>query len=211
MKILDISRSLHAKTPTWPGDTPFQFNVNWTKEETGSVNIGSVTMSVHTGTHVDSPFHFDSNGQKVSDMNLVSFVGPAYVIDVQNIQKIKLVDVKEKLATHSNKRILFKTNAWLEDDTFPTSIPTLKLEVIEYLHQLHVPLIGLDLPSVDELDSKELPIHNKLHECNIMILEGLDLSSIYEGEYELIALPLKLDGADGSPVRAILKKEKDVD
>ena len=204
-KLIDISRTLHSKTPTWPGDTPYQFKLNWTKEETGSVNVGSVTMSVHTATHVDSPFHFDSTGKKVSEMDLSSFIGPAYVIEVPNLQKIHLDDVKDKLALHEKKRILFKTNAWLEDDIFPTSIPTLHEDVVTFLHQLNVPLIGLDLPSVDELDSKELPIHNELHKCNIMILEGLDLSSVEEGEYELISLPLKLDAADGSPVRAILK------
>mgnify|MGYP005749667967 FL=1 len=205
-KIIDISRTLHSKTPTWPGDTPYQFKLNWTKEETGSVNIGSVTMSVHTATHVDSPFHFDSNGKKMSEVDLDPFIGPAYVVDVQDMNEILLEDVKEKLNNQQGKRIIFKTNAWIDENTFPTSIPTLHVEVVNYLHQLKVPLIGLDLPSVDALDSKELLIHHSLHEKNIMILEGLDLAHVPEGEYDLTALPLKLEHADGSPVRAVLIK-----
>lgn len=207
MKIYDISRPLKAEIPTWPGDTPFSYSLNWSKKDTGSVNVGSVEMSVHTATHVDAPFHFDSNGAKMAELDLAAFIGPAVVLDVTKIEKIDREIVESQLMANSKKRILFKTNAWVKEEEFPITIPTLLPEVVEFLKELEVPLIGVDLPSVDELDSKELAIHHLLHEANIAILEGIDLSEVSPGEYELVALPLKLEEADGSPVRAVLIKQ----
>ncbi|WP_223700604.1 arylformamidase [Sutcliffiella deserti] len=207
MKIHDISRILNNHTPMWPGDTPFSYTLNWSKEETGSVNVGSIEMSVHTGTHVDAPFHFDSTGKKIVNMDLSVFIGPAIVLDVTNKATISYEDIAQSLKAHPQKRILFKTNAWKQEDEFPSTIPTLSKEVIELLKELEVPLIGVDLPSVDKLDSKELPLHHLLLEANISILEGIDLRMVEEGEYKLVALPLKLEDADGSPVRAILIEE----
>ncbi|MCM3616764.1 arylformamidase [Sutcliffiella horikoshii] len=206
MKVYDISRPLSEKTPTWPGDTPFSYNVNWSKQHTGSVNVGSVKMSVHTATHVDAPYHFDDKGKRMDELDLSVFIGQAIVVDVSKHQSVELDHVEELLTLHPTKRILFKTNAWKEKEKFPTDIPTLSANVVRLLGSLHTPLIGVDLPSVDYLDSKELPIHHALHQANICILEGIDLSEVEEGEYELIALPLKLKGTDGSPVRAILVK-----
>ncbi|WP_078381334.1 arylformamidase [Sutcliffiella halmapala] len=206
MKIYDISRPLKAETPTWPGDTAFSYSLNWSKEETGSVNVGSIEMSVHTATHVDAPFHFDNKGAKMAELDLAVFIGPAIVLDVTNVAKINREIIADSLKANAKKRILFKTNAWVKGDEFPTSIPTLHSDVVELLKELEVPLIGVDLPSVDELESKELSIHHLLHKANIAILEGIDLREIEEGEYQLVALPLKLEESDGSPVRAVLMK-----
>ncbi|KMJ58222.1 kynurenine formamidase [Bacillus sp. LL01] len=207
MKVYDISRQLSESTPTWPGDTPFNYTVNWSKEHTGSVNVGSVKMSVHTATHVDAPFHFDDNGKRMDDLDLSIFMGPAVVVDVSQHETVELNHVEETISLHPTKRILFKTNAWEMEEEFPVKIPTISVEVVKLLEKMQIPLIGVDLPSVDELDSKDLPIHHTLHQANICILEGLDLRKVEEGEYQLIALPLKLKGADGSPVRAILIKD----
>ncbi len=206
MKVYDISRQLGENTPTWPGDTPFSYTVNWSKQHTGSVNVGSVKMSVHTATHVDSPFHFDENGKRMDELNLSIFMGPAFVVDVSSYETVELTHVEDIITQHPTKRILFKTNAWKKEEEFPTNIPTLSVDVVKLLGKMQTPLIGVDLPSVDDLDSKELPIHHALHQANISILEGLDLREVEEGEYELIALPLKLKRTDGSPVRAILVK-----
>lgn len=206
MNVFDISRPLSENTPIWPGDTPFSYHVNWSKQHTGSVNVGSVKMSVHTATHVDAPFHFDDNGKRMDELDLSVFMGQAIVVDVSQYETVELSHVEETISQHPAKRILFKTNAWLKKEEFPTEIPSLSVDVVKLLERLQIPLIGVDLPSVDNLDSKELPIHHALHQANICILEGLDLTEVEEGEYELIALPLKLKGTDGSPVRAILKK-----
>lgn len=206
MKVYDISRQLGESTPTWPGDTPFSYSVNWSKQQTGSVNVGSVKMSVHTATHVDAPFHFADDGKRMDELDLSIFMGPALVVDVSNNKAVELEDVEEFISSHPSKRILFKTDAWVKEEEFPIEIPTLSVEVVRLLGDLQTPLIGVDLPSVDNLDSKELPIHHALHQANICILEGLDLREVEQGEYELIALPLKIKGSDGSPVRAILMK-----
>jgi arylformamidase len=204
MKIFDISRPLNNETPTWPGDTPFSYKVNWSKEETGSVNVGSLEMSVHTATHVDAPFHFDSNRERIADLDLSVFLGPAFVLDVSSLQEITKEHIEKIIIRHPAKRILFRTDAWKDETVFPSMIPTMSMEAVKLLEVLEVPLIGVDLPSVDQLDSKSLDIHHALYKANIAILEGVDLRGIEEGEYQLAALPLKVSEADGSPVRAVL-------
>ncbi|MCA1319294.1 arylformamidase [Bacillus tianshenii] len=207
MNIYDISRTLHCKTPTWPGDTPFSYSLNWTKEETGSVNVGSIEMSVHTATHIDAPYHFDEKGAKVDQLDLSVFMGRAIVVDVSKLKELNRVSLEALLKGQEKKRVLFKTNAWEDEEVFPEGIPSLKLDAITLLKELSVPLIGVDLPSVDQLESKDLEVHHLLHETNIAILEGIDLRNVDEGEYQLVALPLKIEGADGSPVRAVLVRE----
>jgi arylformamidase len=82
MKIIDISRRLENGMPVWPGDTPFQYEVSWSKAESGSVNVGSLSMSTHTGTHVDAPFHFDDNGKRMIELDLELYMGPVRVLDM---------------------------------------------------------------------------------------------------------------------------------
>ncbi|MCA1064197.1 arylformamidase [Rossellomorea aquimaris] len=203
MKIIDISRPLHNNTPVWPGDTPFGYSLKWTKADTGSVNVGQLTMSSHTGTHVDAPFHFDSAGQRIIDLSLEKFMGPALVVSMEGAAEISPEQLEEVDFTGIQK-ILFKTNAWKNPDRFPDSIPPITKDLSPYLKEKGIDLIGVDLPSVDPLDSKELASHHSLQEHGIGILEGIVLNGVKPGRYELIALPLPLKEGDGSPVRAIL-------
>ncbi|WP_064094296.1 arylformamidase [Rossellomorea aquimaris] len=203
MKIIDISQPLHSGIPVWPGDTPFSFSLNWTKEDTGSVNVGQITMSSHTGTHVDAPFHFDSKGGKILDLPLERFIGPAIVISVDDTMEIGRQHI-EKIDLTGIKKVLFKTNAWKNPERFPERIPAIQKELASYLRDKEVDLIGVDLPSVDPLDSKDLKAHHSLHENDIGILEGIVLKDVEPGRYELYALPLPLQEGDGCPVRAVL-------
>ncbi|WNB92994.1 arylformamidase [Bacillus sp. NEB1478] len=205
MRFIDISMPLYNGVPGWPGDTPFSFELAWTKEQSGSVNVGKLEMSTHTGTHIDAPFHFDGDGKRVFDLPIELYSGPAIVIDVSGEQEITLNSIKEKLKT-GTKRVLFKTNCWSDRTTFPEKIVPVMPEIVPFLKDCGVGLLGVDMPSVDHLDSKELDAHHTLHEHHIHILEGLVLDDVAEGEYELIALPLALKEADGSPVRAILRE-----
>lgn len=207
MKIIDISRPLHNDTPVWPGDTPFSFSLNWTKEETGSVNVGQLTMSSHTGTHVDAPFHFDSDGKRILDLPLERFMGPAIVVSVEDAAEISPEQMKG-IDFSGIKKVLFKTNAWKSPDQFPDSIPPITKELSPFLKEKGIDLIGVDLPSVDPLDSKDLVAHHSLRENDIGILEGILLNDVEPGLYELVALPLPLQEGDGSPVRAILIDRK---
>jgi len=205
MSLIDISRRLQNGMPVWPGDTNFSFELSWTKEESESVNVGKLTLSTHTGTHIDAPFHFDENGKKVIDLDPNLYVGEARVIELLDVESIKKVDL-EAFSLNGVNRLLIKTNSWKNDNDFPERIPHIEKDVAAFLKENGITLLGIDVPSVDPLDSKELVAHHALHENGIHILESIDLRSVSEGDYELIALPLPLTDADGSPVRAVLRK-----
>ncbi|WP_077622529.1 arylformamidase [Sediminibacillus massiliensis] len=204
-KWIDISQPLHAGIAHWPGDTPFSYELTFSKEETGSVNIGKITTSLHTGTHVDAPFHFQNDGAKILDLDINVFIGPCLVINAAGHKQIS----KEFLQRHpleGAQRILFKTVSNGTPDIFPDEVACLTIEAVDYLQEKEIVLIGVDVPSVDMLDSKNLPIHNQLHQHGIYILENIVLDNVASGAYELAALPLPIKGADGSPVRAAIRK-----
>lgn len=204
MDIYDITLPMRTNLACWPGDTPYQFG--WTARRTAgsSVNVGQLTMSVHTGTHTDAPFHFDDGGPTVELLPLEPYIGRARVVDVRGRRLIGR-DAVESLDLASTPRVLFRTDAWTDHSRFPAVIPVMDTGLPQWLHQQGVRLVGVDLPSVDAIDSKDLPVHHALGACGIAILESLDLGSVPAGVYELVALPLKIAGADGAPVRAILR------
>lgn len=204
MKLIDISRKLGGNVPTWPGDTPFSFSLAWTKAESGSVNVGKLEMSIHTGTHVDAPFHFDNEGKRIYDLDLHLYIGKALVVDMKNKVSIGASDFAD-VDLHGVERVLICTDSWINQNVFPETITYLRPDLASFLAEQGVRLIGVDVPSVDPLDSKELSAHHQLHENGIHILEGLNLHKVEPGFYELIALPLPLAEADGSPVRAVLR------
>ena len=203
MKIHDISMMLNSDVAEWPGDTSFQFNLNWTKQQSGSVNVGQITTSTHIGTHIDAPFHFDDNGEKVHELPLENYIVEAIVIDVSG-QDVISRELLRKVDLAAAKAVLFRTNAWTNRTVFPKEIPTFDVEVVEWMVENDIVLFGVDLPSVDAITSKDLPMHHALGNAGRYILEGLVLDEIVEGTYRLIALPLKIEGGDGSPVRAVL-------
>lgn len=202
---IDISQRLDENVAVWPGDTPFSYKVNWSKEESGSVNVGQINMSIHTGTHIDAPFHFDNDGKRVIELDLDLYIGSARVIHLPNKTSIGVNELSN-IDLEGVTRLLIRTDAWRDRSVFPQTIPHIQPELAAYLSELGVRLIGLDLPSVDPLDSKELSAHHELAGHEIHILEGLVLDDVLPGDYELAALPLPLVEADGSPVRAVLKK-----
>ncbi|MFC3884157.1 arylformamidase [Bacillus songklensis] len=202
---IDISQRLDEKVAVWPGDTPFSYHINWSKEDSGSVNVGQITMSIHTGTHIDAPFHFDDEGKRVIDLDINLYIGPARVIHLSNKTKIG-ADELQSVNLEAVTRLLIYTGAWQNRSVFPETIPHIEPELASYLSQRGIRLIGLDLPSVDPLDSKELSAHHELARHGVHILEGIVLDDVAPGDYDLSALPLPLAQADGSPVRAVLKK-----
>ncbi|MBS4172644.1 arylformamidase [Bacillus sp. FJAT-49736] len=204
MTWIDISQPLTNNIAVWPGDTPFHYEVEVTKEQSGSVNIGKVIMSVHTGTHIDAPFHFDTNGGKVKDLDISIYVGNARIIDVSHLNKIGAKEL-EDYDLEGVSRLLLKTKTTSTPTIFPNSIPVFCSDLGPYLHQIGVKLFGVDVPSVDPLDSKDLETHHALFDNGVHILENVVLDEIHPGDYYLVALPLKIEEADGSPVRAIIK------
>ena len=207
-RIIDITSPVSPDLAGWPGDTPYRFDLAWARGAGASVNVGRVVMSIHTGTHVDAPFHFDDAGATVDQLALHPFLGPARVVDVRGQPGGIHPGLLDPLDLSPTPRVLFRTDAWLDRTRFPAAIPVLDPAMPGYLQARGVILVGFDLPSVDPIDSKTLPIHHALAEAGIAILEGLDLARVAAGPYELIALPLRLVGADGAPVRAILRRAK---
>jgi|SRR5690625_1103495 len=202
--IIDISRKLNDETPNWPGDTPFSFKISWPMEQSGSVNVGQITTSCHIATHVDAPFHFDSDGQTIDELPLDVFIGEALVADFSGKSEISVNDL-ENVQLDGVRRVLLKTDAWTDATVFPEEIPFLDPAIGSFLKEKGIELLGVDLPSVDPLKSKTLDTHHALHKNGVHILEGLNLSHVEQGLYRLIALPLYIEGADGSPVRAVLE------
>ncbi|WP_158738342.1 arylformamidase [Alteribacillus sp. YIM 98480] len=203
-KWIDISQPVHDNIAHWPEDIPFSYELSFTKKETGSVNIGRITTSLHTGTHVDAPFHFSDNGEKIIDLDINHFIGPCLVADVTSLKTINRAAV-ENLHICGAERLLLKTSTECSPNTFPKSVPCLTVDAVDFLKESDIKLLGVDVPSVDPLDSKELLVHHQLYKHKINILENVKLDHIKPGEYELAALPLPLKEGDGSPVRAALR------
>ena len=204
MKHYDISRPIHTGMPTWPGDTAADFRLVATIPQGSAVNVGRLLLSVHTGTHGDAPFHYNQAGAKINDVPVETYVGPARVVDVRGHATITTA----LLAAHDftrTPRVLFKSDTWTDPTRFPTDWPLMPAAVPAWLGARGVKLVGMDVPSVDQLTSNGLPIHHALDAVGIVILENLDLHAVPPGVYELIALPLKIKDGDGSPIRAILR------
>lgn len=204
MTLIDISEPLRGGMPVWPGDTEFSYELGWTKEQSGSVNVGRITMSAHTGTHVDAPFHFDDEGLKVIELDPGVYVGPARVIEARREDGIGAEELRRH-ALEGASRLLVKTGSWRNRNGFPERITFLRPDAAPFLAEKGIRLVGMDVPSVDPIDSKDLPAHHALRAYGIHILEGAVLDGVEPGDYELISLPLALHGADGSPVRAVLR------
>ncbi len=159
-------------------------------------------MSTHFGTHLDAPIHFTDSEMTIDRVPLDIVCGTALVIESQEIEEIILPNDID-LAP----RVLFRTGGWPNHGRFPKHIPTLTVATIDQLAKAGVRLVGVDLPSVDHLDSKDLPIHHALFRAGIYILESLWLEAVWPGRYQLAAFPIKLVGADAAPVRAVLFPE----
>jgi len=215
MKIWDISRTLSDDLAEWPGDEPFHFRLTKTMAEGQSINLGAIGMSVHNGTHADAQFHFDTNGESIEKAPLEIYLGRAAVVDLTEAfsrSKQKHLITVEDLQPYAEEiaessRLLVKTGRWSDSTVFPNQIPVIAADVPSWLQKSGVRLIGLDLPSVDEIDSKSLQNHNALAAAGIAIVESLDLTRVGSGIYNFAALPLKIAGADGAPMRAVLWRD----
>jgi arylformamidase len=209
-RILDISRSVAPGIPVWPGDTPYAFGLTWTIGPGCPVNVGRITMSPHTGTHADAPFHFDPAGADAGSVDLSRYVGPCVVVDAKpgrdGLSPADLPPGTEDRLREA-PRLLVRTYAE-RPAGFDEHLRHLTPGLADWLADRGVVLVGLDSDSMDAFTSKDLPSHHRLAKRGVAILEGLDLSAVAPGVYDLIALPLRLAGADASPVRAVLL-EKD--
>ncbi|PYZ98370.1 arylformamidase [Alteribacter lacisalsi] len=206
MKLIDITQPLRKNMEVWPGDTPFSLRPSMQISDGSSVNVAEVTMSTHTGTHIDAPFHVNQEGETIDTLPLDYFTGEAVVIDLTGKNIITPEDVSSAVLK-GVKKVLFKTAANETGHSY-SAFPQVASELAVKLKEAGVHLIGVDFPSVDPLESKELRAHHELNKAGIVILEGLNLFGVKPGYYELTAFPLRLSHGDGSPVRAVLKEMK---
>lgn len=204
MQIIDISRALTLGHPNWPGDAPYSLNTGAAIQNGDSVNTSVLSTSTHTGTHVDAPWHYDDQAARLHQVPLEHYLGRCHVISVPANLPFVPASLLEQFETLP-ARILLNTGQPTHWESFPEDFTAISPEFIEAAAQKGVQLLGTDAPSVDPLTSKTLEAHKACLANNILILEGLNLSQVTDGEYELIALPLPLHDADASPVRAVLR------
>lgn len=198
---------LGRATPEWPGDAPF--DCRWTSQiATGSaVNLSTISGSPHVGTHADAPLHVRDGGDGAHLLPLDAFIGSATVVDVTGQSGELDVDALGVIPSRiAGGRLLLRTGRSIAGGRFPAEWPTLSAECIRALrHDAGLRLVGVDAPSVDSRESKTLDIHHRIFESGAYILENLDLRDVPAGDYELIAAPLRLEGGDAAPVRALLR------
>jgi arylformamidase len=204
--IYDISRTISTRIAVWPGDSPFHFQHNLRLEKGDSVNLTTMTLSPHTGTHADAYYHYEANGTHPAELPLHAYIGPATVVHVTAIDGPLTPGDFANFNLAQCERLLIGSHVSdLPDDVWPDQFPYLSVELIDWLAERKVVLIGLDSPSVDAFDSTKLPSHHAIYRHRMVNLENLCLKDVPADTYELIALPLKLDQVCGSPVRAILR------
>lgn len=203
----DISPLLNSRAAVWPGDKSFNRKVALDMNSGSNYTLSSIETTVHIGSHTDAPNHFDLKGKAIHQVDLNKYQGLCQVIEISKPKGTAIKPEDLKGMPVLAKRVLFKTTSFPNPEHFNEDFNALSRELIEYLSFLGVKLVGIDTPSVDLFDSKELPAHLATMKANMAILEGIDLQDIQTGIYELTALPLKLEGLDASPVRAVLIKK----
>ncbi|HEX6746460.1 MAG TPA: cyclase family protein [Longimicrobium sp.] len=202
MRIHDVSRPVRAGMPVWPGDAPCR--VGWTASiARDGANAAELCMSPHTGTHADGPYHVLEHGARIGEVALDAFVGPAQVVDASSVADVSAAWLDARLPGGC-ERVLLRTGAWRDPDTFPASWTALAVDAARLLVDRGVRLLGTDAPSPDAREAHDLPVHRVLLGAGVAIVENLLLDGVAPGAYELIALPLRLAEADSSPVRAVL-------
>jgi arylformamidase len=204
--LYDISRTISPQTAVWPGDSAFSLSHGLRLAEGASVNLTTLHLSPHTGSHADAYYHYESDGAHPAGMPLDAYIGRARVVTVTRQKGALTPDDFARADLNSVERLLLHSHvSALDDHEWAADFPYLSVALIEWLAGLGVRLIGLDSPSVDAFDSTDLPCHHALYRHRIVNLELIRLDGVPDGDYELIALPLKLDHACGSPVRAVLR------
>jgi arylformamidase len=203
-RIWDISRAIREDTAVWPGDTPFSRRWVMRIDQGDSCNVSTVTHSVHCGTHADAPLHFDARGVPIDQVDLAKYVGPCRVMTAKSRDCLRPSDL-EGLDLRAAERLLVRGPEPLRDDQWKNDFFYCSVEAARLAAGSGLKLLGLDSPSMDFMTSKELEAHKTLIAGGVAILESLDLSGVPDGRYELIALPLKMVGGDGSLVRAVLR------
>ena len=212
MTIYDISLTISPTLPTWPGDPKLELEKFESMDNGAHNNVSRISSSVHIGTHVDAPYHFLNDGAAVEQLRLDVLTGPCYVAQLPDGIEAITADVLERTEiTSEMKRVLFGTSnshLWARGETqFQTDFVAITEDGAEWLVERGVQLVGVDYLSVAPYGDS-VPTHTTFLKAGVVVVEGLNLSNVMRGFYDLYCLPLKLAGSDGAPARAILIQSK---
>ncbi len=206
-RLWDISPPVHAASPVFPGDARYEQRRAATIGPGCPVNVSTITLSPHTGAHADAPLHYDADGATVGTLDLSPYLGPCRVIHAIGVTPlVQWQHLAHAIGERLPPRVLVRTYERMPIDAWDGELAAYAPQTIERLADLGVTLVGIDTASIDPADSKSLDSHQVIRRRGLRVLENLVLDDVPEGDYELIALPLKLVTADASPVRAVLRE-----
>lgn len=208
-RIWDISPLVSPKLLVWPGDVPYESRRSLDMTAGDHLTLGSFSATFHLGAHVDAPLHFERDGVAISDCALEPYLGAAQVMRVASASGAPGARIfpRDLLQPVTAQRLLLRTDSFPDPSVFRPDFNSLSPELIAFLSERDVVLVGIDTPSIDPMDDRALESHHALAACGMRNLEGLVLAHVPDGLYTLVALPLRLAGADASPVRAVLLDE----
>lgn len=204
LKIWDISPAVDERSEVFPGDTAYSQQLHFSLSPDCPVNVNRITLSPHTGAHADSPLHYANGEAAIGAVDLQPYLGPCRVIHCLDCGPLVLPAHIAHALDRLPARVLLRTTRTASQSW--ASFTAVAPETLALLATKNVALVGIDTPSVDPATSQDLPSHHQLLTHKLRVLENLVLDDVAEGDYELIALPLKLTRADASPVRAILRE-----
>ncbi len=203
MRIHDLSPLIEPSLAVWPGDRPFSREVALSLATGANLDLSSIHTTVHLGAHADAPSHYGLGADAIDALGLEAYVGPCQVMRVK-VGRGERIQPGHLTGPLRAPRVLFHTGTFPDPRQWNEDFASLSPELVDLLHAQGVVLVGIDTPSVDPFASKALESHQALLRTGMRNLEGLLLEDVPEGTYQLIALPLRIAGADASPVRAIL-------
>lgn len=207
MALYDITPLVSPTLRVWPGDTPPSREVLCDMRRGDNITLSTLRATVHLGAHADAPSHYGRDGRTIEQQDLWLYIGPCEVMRVAPARGARLGVADLGGRVPRQPRLLFATGTHPDPNRFDEDFAALAPDLVDWLHGHGVRLVGVDTPSVDLFSDKTLLAHNRFLFHDMAILEGLVLGDVPEGTFELIALPLKLEGFDASPVRAVLRSQ----
>ena len=207
-RLIDISPPVSEHIQVWPGDVPYRHVESLDIAHGDNLTLGAMHTTLHVGAHADAPRHYVRGGQDIGARDLDLYYGPCQVVAVAVPRGARLqpgdcgVDIVAP-------RVLFRTGSFPDPTAWNRDFNSLSPELVVFLAARGVRLVGIDTPSIDPFEDKQLATHHAVAACDMAVLEGLVLGHVAPGRYVLVALPLRLTGADASPVRAALWREAD--
>lgn len=202
--IHDISPPITGDLAVFPGDTTPAREILLDMSRGDPLTLSTLRSTVHVGAHADAPSHYVAGGPAIDEIDLRLYVGPCTVVHVDAARNA-LITADQVTVAPGTERLLIRTGTFPDPTRWDGDFAALAPALVDHLHARGVRLVGVDTPSVDPADSKDLAAHARFGANGMLILEGLVLADVPPGDYELIALPLRLAGFDASPVRAILR------